>query len=131
MSSNQISENQTKVPLIMTFPEQILTSKGFVAAMCISLVAGIILASISCSPAVGHAIGTVVPQAAGGVLIGIALIGLAAHVRKDSEIQWRTSSFAHLFEANPDAKPISPEEFQQAVEDQAEEGRKALECLND
>ena len=88
------------------------------------------MASIPCAPAVGHAIGTVIPRAIGGALIGIALIGLVAHVRKHSEIQWRTSPLRPLLVGDPNAKPLSSEELQQALLEQIEELNRGLQCMD-
>lgn len=90
--------------------EKALSSQWFVGAMCICLVVGIILASITSSQSVAHALGTTIPKAVGGSLIGIALIGLLAHKRTQNEINWRTDeSFVAI------GPPLTPEEIQQAV----------------
>lgn len=70
--------------------EKVLCSKWFLGAMCVSFVAGIVLASITACPSISHAMGTAIPQAAGGSLIAIALVGLSVHRIKQNHINERT-----------------------------------------
>lgn len=137
---SNIGQKGTDNHVELSLSEKILSSKWFGIAMVVAFVAGLILASITASPTVTHAIGTTIPGATGGSLMAVSLLGLFIHWRTNAIIERRANpslfdDFVKAIESDPNYHPnapeLTPEEWRAKLAEEARRQRDALSCLND